>query len=281
MALQLQGGNLDLVRTPAVDDFIQLKDDPRFQGLTHPNPGTILEIGMNAGHPPFDDKRVRQAMNYAMNRARYAETAFKGTAQPLSLPWMPSAPAYDAARSTYFAHDLDRAQALLKEAAVSGFATDIIISNAQPALNIFAQILQTDLASIGVTLNIKNVDQAVWADLLVNKKPEYTGFWGGNDSLTNEHPAGIFTSPGWRTVNNHSNFQSDDWNQIVSTVSSETDPTKQKAAFTSMNDYLLDQCFTLAATTNPITFLASAKVRGVGYLMHLGGLSLTDAWLDA
>ncbi len=281
MALQLEGGNLDLVRTPAVDDFVRLKGDTRFQGLTHPNPGTILEIGMNAGHPPFDDKRVRQAMNYAMNRARFADTAFKGTAQPLSLPWMPSAPAYDAARSTYFSYDLDKAQSLLTDAGVSGFATDIIISNAQPALSLFSQILQTDLASIGITMNITNVDQAVWGDLLVNKRAEYTGFWGGNDSLTNEHPAGIFTSPGWRTVNNHSNFQSDDWNQIVATVSSETDPTKQKAAFASMNDFLLDQCFTLAATTNPITFVATQRLHDVGYLMHLGALSFTDAWLDS
>jgi ABC-type transport system substrate-binding protein len=235
---------------------------------------------MNAGHPPFDDKRVRQAMNYAMNRQRFAETIFKGTSQPISLPWMPGAPAYDPARSTFFGFDLDRAKSLLTAAGVTSLDTDIIISNAQPALYLFTQIFQADLASIGVKLTIKNVEQPVWGDLLVNKKPDYIGLWGGNDSLTNAHPAGIFTSPGWRLANNHSNFQSEDWNRIVATVSSETDPPKQQAAFTSMNDFLLEQCFTMAVVSNPITLLTTQKLHGVGYLMHLGALSFTDAWLD-
>ncbi|MBV9325291.1 MAG: ABC transporter substrate-binding protein [Chloroflexi bacterium] len=281
MALQLVGGNLDSLRTPAIDDYVKLRADPNYVGLAHPNPGTILEIGMNAKRTPLDDKRVRQAMNYAMNRERFAETAFKGVAQPLSLPWMPGAPAFDQARSNFFSYDLDKARALLKDAGVTNLEMNAVISTAQPALNLYMQILQTDLASIGVTVSVKSVEQAVWSDLLVNKKPEHDGFWGGNDSLTNVHPAGIFTSPGWRTVNNHSNFESDAWNQIVTTVSTETDPTKQKAAFAAMNDFLLDQAFTTAMSTNPITILTSNKVHDIGYLMHLGGISFTDTWLEA
>jgi len=281
MALQLVGGNLDSLRTPAIDDYVKLKADPNYVGLAHPNPGTILEIGMNAKRKPFDDKRVRQAMNYAMNRQRFADTAFNGIAQPISLPWMPGAPAFDQARSGFFTYDLDKARALLKEAGVTNLEMNAVISTAQPALQLYMQVLQTDLASIGVKLTIKSVEQAVWADLLTNKKPEHDGFWGGNDSLTNVHPAGIFTSPGWRTANNHSNFESDEWSKLVATVSTETDPARQKAAFNAMNDFLLDQAFTTAATTNPISILTSKKVHDIGYLMHLGGMSFTNAWIEA
>jgi peptide/nickel transport system substrate-binding protein len=283
MQLQLEGGTLDAVKTPLIDDFARLKNDPNYVGAVAPNSGTFFEIGMNTKTPPLDDKRVRQALNYAFDRQRFVDAILKGQASPINLPWSASSPAFDPSKNTTYPYDLDKARALLKDAGVSGFETDIlVIGIAQPQLLAFTQILQGSLGSLGIKLNIKNMEQAAWLDVVINKKPEYTGFWGSSDTFANVSPGSLFSlSPGWRIANNHSNFANDTYAGLIATVSSETDPTKQKAAFAAINDYMLDQSFTLPISTNPITLLTTPKVHGIDFLMHIGALGFTNTWLDA
>jgi peptide/nickel transport system substrate-binding protein len=283
MILQLEGGSLDSVKVPLIDDFARLKSDPNYVAQIAPNSGTFFEIGINTKTPPFDDKRVRQAMNYALDRARFTETIFKGVAAPIDLAWSQSSPAFDASKNNVYPYDLDKARALLKEAGVSNVETDIlVIGIAQPQLLQFTQIYQASLADIGVKLNIKNMEQAAWLDVVINKKPEYTGFWGSSDTFANVSPGSLFSlSPGWRLANNHSNFTSDMYTTLVNTVSSETDAAKQKAAFASINDFMLDQSFTMPISTNPITLLTTQKVHDIDFLMHIGALGFTNTWMDA
>jgi peptide/nickel transport system substrate-binding protein len=282
MILQLEGGTLDSVKVPLIDDFARLKSDSNYVAQIAPNSGTFFEIGINTRTPPFDDKRVRQAMNYALDRKRFTETIFKGVAAPIDLAWSQSSPAFDASKNTIYPYDLDKARALLKEAGVSSAETDIlVIGIAQPQLLQFTQIYQASLAEIGVKLNIKNMEQAAWLDVVINKKPEYTGFWGSSDTFANVSPGSLFSlSPGWRLANNHSNFTSDMYTTLVNTVSSETDAAKQKAAFASINDFMLDQSFTMPISTNPITLLTTQKVHDIDFLMHIGALGFTNTWLD-
>jgi peptide/nickel transport system substrate-binding protein len=283
MAVQLESGGLDSAKNLAIDDFVRLKDDPNFQAHIHPNGGSFFSLGMNAGTPPLDDKRVRQAMNYAIDRNRFAQTAFRGLAAPMSLPWSQSSPAYDAVKNAAYPYDLDKARSLLREAGVSGFETDLlVIGVAMPQLVDFGQIFQASLAQLGVKLNIKNLQQSVWLDVVINKKPEYTGFWGSNDGPGNVSPGYLFSlSPGWRTVNNHSAFQSEEWTAFVDAVLSETDPTKQKALYAQVNDYILDQSFTAPISANPVTITLNKKVQGIGYFLRGGSVSFTNMWLDS
>ena len=283
MALQLEGGLLDAVKTPHIDDFARLRTNPEYVGQIAPNSGTFFEIGINTKTKPMDDKRVRQALNYALDRKRYAETIFKGAAIPIDLPWSESSPAFDASKNNVYPYDLNKARALLQEAGVSSFETDIlVIGIAQPQLLAFTEIYQASLAEIGIKLNVKNLEQAVWLDVVINKKPDYTGFWGSSDTFANVSPGSLFAlSPGWRLNNNHSNFTDDAYTELVGRVSTETDPAKQKQAFADMNAYILDQSFTMPISTNPITLLTTPKVKDIQFLMHIGALSFTNAWLDA
>jgi peptide/nickel transport system substrate-binding protein len=283
MAVQLESGGLDSAKNLALTDFVRLKSESGFQALPHPSPGAFFEIGMNTNHPPLGDKRVRQAMNYAIDRARFAQTSLNGISTPMELPWSPSSPAYDASKNATFPYDLDRARALLNGAGVAGFETDLlVIGVAMPQLVDFGQIFQASLAQLGIKLNIKNLEQSVWLDLVINKKPDYTGFWGSNDGPGNLSPGYLFSgSPGWRTVNNHSAFQSDEWTSLVSAVLAETDAERRRQLYNQVNDYVLDQSFTVPIATNPITITLSDKVHGIDYWLHGGAVSFTGVWLDA
>jgi peptide/nickel transport system substrate-binding protein len=282
MSVQLESGSLDSAKNLAINDFVRLQPNTSYQALSHPSPGAFFEIGLNTAHPPLDDKRVRQALNFAIDRQRFAQTSLSGIGVPLNLPWSESSPAYDAAKNRTYVYDLDRSRSLLKEAGASGFSTDIlVIGVAMPQLVDFGQIFQASLAQLGITLNIKNLEQSVWLDVVINKKPDYTGFWGSNDGPGNLSPGYLFAlSPGWRTVNNHSAFQTDAWTALVKSTLAETDAARQKQLYSQVNDYMLDQSFTVPISTNPITIVLAQKVHGIEYWQHGGAVSFTNVWMD-
>jgi peptide/nickel transport system substrate-binding protein len=281
MAVQLEGGALDVIKIPNVDDYVRLKSDPSYQAIIHPASGTFYQIGFNCARPPFDDKRVRQAFNYAMDRKRFADTVMKGTATPINLPWTATSPAYDASKNSVYTYDLDKARALLKEAGVANLETGILVNGiGAPQMLSFSQIFQDSLAQIGVTLKLQNVEPAIWVDTLINKKPDYTGMWAGTDQIAQLHPSTLFQlSPGWRLQNNHSAFTHDTWTSLVNSALQETDPARQKQVYNQLNDFILDQSFSVPITTYPITVLMTAKVQNVVYQLHNSGLSFSDTWL--
>ncbi|RMG92640.1 MAG: peptide ABC transporter substrate-binding protein [Chloroflexi bacterium] len=72
-------------------------------------------IGLNNRIPPFDDVRVRQAFNYALDKERLIETFDNGNALPARGPLPPGMPGYTGAHPGY-PFDPERARALLAEA---------------------------------------------------------------------------------------------------------------------------------------------------------------------
>jgi peptide/nickel transport system substrate-binding protein len=224
---------------------------------------------------------VRQAFNYAMDRKRFTDTIMRGAATPIDLPWSASSPAYDASKNGMYTYDLDKAKSLLAQANVSGLETGVLVNGiGAPQTLSFSQIYQDSLAQIGVKLNIQNVEPAVWVDTLINKKPDYTGLWAGSDQIAQLSPSTLFQlSPGWRLENNHSNFVDQMWTDLVNASLSEVDPAKQKDLYGRLNDYILDQSFTVAFATYPYTILMHSNVKGTTYLLHNGGLNFTETSL--
>ena len=277
--LQLEAGALDLIRNPLVDDTARLEQDAKFTKVLHPNPGTFFEYGLDCSKPPLDNKIVRQALNYALNRQRLVDL-YKGNVTVGALPWGPSSPAYDEAKNKAFAFDLDKAKSLLQQAGVSNLELEnIIIKGSYPVQETFLQIYQADLASIGVKMTPKLVDAATWLDQANNVK--YTGMWASGDNYANLNPGSLFAvSPGWRVYPNNDGFKDPRWEELVNAANSEADPAKQKQLFADINDYVLDQCFTYAVSNNPVWWITSSKFHGLTPTLHQGFL-WTDAYFDA
>ncbi len=82
-------------------------------------------IGLNNAIPPFDDVRVRQAFNYALDKELLIEVFYGGNALPAHGSLPPGMPGYNADLAGY-PFDLERARALLAEAGYpdgNGFPT--------------------------------------------------------------------------------------------------------------------------------------------------------------
>ncbi len=114
-------------------------------------------VGVNTSRPPFDDARVRQAVNYALDRQQIIAAALFGAGVP-GGPLSPALKDWAMPVSEFacYKHDPAKAQALLKEA---GHAGPVAITiNVLPRQDIrdMAQVVQAQLNKAGFRVELKN-----------------------------------------------------------------------------------------------------------------------------
>ena len=128
-------------------------------------------VGLNSQHPPLDKAAVRQAINLAFDKASYLKAVFEDSAEAADGPYPPNTWSY-AADLPGYAHDPAKARALLAEAGLAeGFQTTIwtrpsgSLLNPNPSLG--AQLLQADLAKVGIRAEIRVIE---WGELIRRAK---------------------------------------------------------------------------------------------------------------
>ena len=277
MVSQFEAGALDMALNPPLQDAGRLKSNPQYQVVTNPNTGRYYTAGWNVASSPLDNKLVRQAMNFAMNRQRFADAVLLGLSRPATLPWIPTSPAYDAAKANYFTFDLDKAKALLAQAGVGPFSVEYLISPNFPELSTFGQIYQADLATIGVTLSIKQTVSAAFFNAINNRT--YPGMFAITSARANLAPGiTILSTQGFNPDVNNEGFSSDAYSALASAISMETDAQKQRQLYAELNDLLLDEAFAVALAFASPRMLLKSNVQGVDYTMH-EGFQWTNVWL--
>jgi peptide/nickel transport system substrate-binding protein len=269
MLVQLESGALDVAKGPAANDFARYRGDPDYQAIIHPVSGNFFLFGLNLSIPPLDNKQVRQALNYALDRQRFNDTFMYGTGTAESLPWPPSSPAFEASKQNFYTFDLDRAASLLNQAGVSSLELDCNVLNAWPQLVSFAPVYQADLAKLGVTLNIRALELATWVDEAVNRK--YKGMYLSNSTFAQLEPSSTLSNGRATDPNsNNSLFQSDMYSQLIASASAEPDAAKRQALYSQLNDILLDESFIMVLAAAPPTLVARANVMGIEPSAHDG-----------
>ncbi|MBY5591059.1 ABC transporter substrate-binding protein [Rhizobium leguminosarum] len=158
--LRLQKGEVDIAGDgipPA--KFLEIKNSA--DGAQMIVDGEQLHTGyitLNTKVKPFDNVKVRQALNMAINKERITRI-LNGRATPANQPLPPLMPGYEKSFTGY-AYDVAKAKALLAEAGYpDGFETVLYSTNTDPQPRI-AQAIQQDLAAIGVKAEVRALAQA-------------------------------------------------------------------------------------------------------------------------
>jgi peptide/nickel transport system substrate-binding protein len=269
-SVQLEAGALDLVFDPPAPDVTRWTGDSRFPVYTNDKSGITGIMNINTTVPPTNNKLFRQAIHYAIDRNRYVSTILRNRGQARSLPWTNASPAYDAAKNQHFSFDLDKAKSLITASGVStSDPIDFVFLSTEPPVGAgaLAQILQNDLKSIGVTINLRNIEFAALADTMNNLK--YTIAYDAVFRYGEFEPStGMTTSAQYNYEKNFAGFKDDQYTQLITSLQVEPDAAKRQALYAQLNDYLLDQCFSMPLATNPPVIATSSKVHDVGWNAH-------------
>lgn len=262
MVSQFEAGVLNAMFNPLLIDTVRLQKNTQYQVVANAVPSSDVVIAMNTSNQPLDNKQVRQALNHALNRQRFTQTVMQGMTQPISLPWPPQSPAYDAAKNQTYSFNLDKAKSLLASAGVSNLQLDFLYSSISPELANMAQMYQADLASIGVQLALKPLESAVFNDLTNTRK--YTGLAASNAGFVQLEPSSLAALSVWfKPGTNNEAFASEQYAQLVNTASVEPDPSKRLQLYGQLNDLLLDESFVIIPSHLTQLVVTTSNMRGL------------------
>jgi peptide/nickel transport system substrate-binding protein len=155
----VQSGQADIVLSSGDNRQLQSKIDAhRLKLRALPTTMTIAGMFMNQTVQPFDDKRVRQAVNYAIDRTSIVK-AFAPTTSPRVQPFPKVLGGFDPALENTYPYDPGKAKALLAEAGYPhGLdAGEFLVTNMAQFPNL-AQAVQANLADIGMKIRLKPYD---------------------------------------------------------------------------------------------------------------------------
>ncbi len=166
---KLKAGECHVMPYPNPADVAAMQADP--------NINVMEQEGLNVGYlafnverKPFDDKRVRQALNLAINKQAIIDAVFQGAGKIAKNPIPPTIWSYNEATKDY-PYDPAKAKELLAAAGAEGLKTNIWAMPVQrpynPNARRMAEIIQADWAKVGVEAEIVSFE---WGEYLKRSK---------------------------------------------------------------------------------------------------------------
>jgi peptide/nickel transport system substrate-binding protein len=157
----IKTGEIDLTMDVPPDALDDLRRDSNVV-VAESNSSAVWYVTLNTRHPILKDRRVRQALNYAVNKDAIIRDILRGTAIVARSPMSPVyGPYYEEAVARY-PYDLEKARALLKDAGyANGFELTFLVPESGSGMQSpveMATVIQANLTQIGVRAKIQTME---------------------------------------------------------------------------------------------------------------------------
>ncbi|WP_416897633.1 MAG: ABC transporter substrate-binding protein [Minwuia sp.] len=203
---------------PAPEVLEQFKADPRFNVVVGTTEGEVI-LALNNARAPFNDIRVRRAINHALDRQAIIDGAYYGYGQPIGSFFPPHHKSYVDLTGEY-PHDAAKAKALLAEAGVTNLSVTLRTPHF-PYARRSAEIVQSQLGEAGIDVKIEQVEWGFWIGE-VYKKLNYDMTIIAH---TSPNDLGNFA----RGPEYFYGYDNPEFNALWEKISTETDPAKLDA----------------------------------------------------
>lgn len=166
---KLKAGECQVMPYPNPADLKAMANDPDIN-LMQQEGLNVGYLAFNTEKKPFDDKRVRQALNMAVNKDAIIDVVFQGAGKKAKNPIPPTIWSYNDDVKDY-PYDPEKAKNLLAEAGVTNLKTNIWAMPVQrpynPNARRMAELIQADWAKVGVDAEIVTYE---WGEYLKRSK---------------------------------------------------------------------------------------------------------------
>lgn len=234
-----------------------LESNPSTGAQVNPSDAAFyVNLNMSLKDPPFNDLRVRQALNHAFDRESVAKSIFGEGSQPKWQIFPPGAPGHDPELDGFYEYDPAKAKQLLKDAGWGdGFKMTMMAFGQGPSAR-SAEVLKANLADVGVDVSIvtgSNMTQ----DYHIDKKTDA----GQNWWLPRTDPTMTFlTLYGPVGILNTSGYENKELNALVETAQGETDPAKVDEALKKASRIVVEEALEVGVAYTPSLWGYNARI---------------------
>jgi len=189
-------------------------------------------------NPALKDVRVRQAINYAFDKAALLKAYGKGYGTVTSQIFPPTSPAYDSGLDSKYPHDLAKAKSLLAEAGYANGFTLAMPSTTRAGTALYPLITQS-LKDVGITVQLTDAGTNFIPDILA---PKYPASWLALQMDPTD----------WQIINfelspaatfNPFKYSDPKVNDLIDRYLKATDESAATAAVKELNTYVVDQAW--------------------------------------
>jgi peptide/nickel transport system substrate-binding protein len=224
LLLALQGGSVDA--GSITGSLLEQLNPGAFTFAPDPS-NSVQLLALNNAVRPLDDLRVRQALNYAVDRQEIIDAAFYGHGEPSRSALIPGLSRYyEASLKNPYPPDIAKAKSLLAAAGYGqGFPLEITVPSNYTMHIDTAQVIVNQLAKIGVAATIKLVDWPTWLSAVYQGR-QYEATIISVDAPTIS-PRGFLARYHSANRSNFVNFKSPAYDKVYDAALTETDEQKR------------------------------------------------------
>lgn len=242
---KVKANECQIALSPKPSDVLQAKDDKSLAVVQTPAFMTAF-VALNTQHKPLDDERVRQAINMAFDRATYLKVVFDNTAAPAVNPYPTNTWSYDKAIASY-PYDPAKAKTLLAQAGYpNGFSTTIWLRPQGSVLNpkpkAGAELLQADLAKIGVKAEVKVIE---WGELIKQAKQGQHDMlfmgWAGDNGDPDNYLTPLFSCNGVKSGINFARYCDPKLDKLIADGRATADQTARSKDYEAAQKIIHDE----------------------------------------
>jgi glutathione transport system substrate-binding protein len=208
----------------------------------------VRYMAMNTMKKPFDDVRVRQAINYAINKEAYVKVVMNGYATVLDSIIAPNTQFYS--QQTPYEFNLEKAKELLKDAGYEdGFKATIWGSNSSTTIK-GMEFLQQQLSQIGVELEVLPMESGTMSEKIWSvqnpEDAEIELYYGGWSPSTGDADWGIRPLLGGMenappNSYNVGYYDNEEANSLIADGLATADPEKRKEAYDKVQKLMWEE----------------------------------------
>jgi len=282
-----QAGLVAALRTKAADMAL-IEDAQTAQSLRQEN-GITLDarpspnynlLFINTARKPFDNVKVRQAISYAIDRQQIIDTVALGEGEATG-PIAPALTQYAIPVSQYpsYTRDVAKAKQLLQEANVGPIEFTMLTETTEPTYaKDIAQIVQQQLADVGIKMNIELLEFAQWVQRWLKADFDMAPGLNGGNADPDYYIFRYFTTDG--NLNFVTSYQNQTVSDAIKQARTTTDVARRKQLYQTAQTQLVDDA-PFIWTYVPRDYVAFLNTTKDFVHIPTGNISyLRQTWLD-
>jgi ABC-type transport system substrate-binding protein len=169
-------GNLDVITIPA-SEYPRYRDDPAKQSFISSLKGiNTYYLGLNCSKPPFNNLRLRRAINYAIDREKILETIYEGRGRLANGPVPDNLRKWK--REPDYEYNPEEAREIIKREGQEGITISFYITADQEVIDI-ADVIQSYIKAVGINVKIKQLEWSAYKEAVNKGEPNmfYLSWW--------------------------------------------------------------------------------------------------------
>lgn len=267
----LQTGEADFIYPVPSMQIETLQNDKNVKILK--NESIIVRyISMNVNKKPFDDVRVRQALNYALDKNAFSQVVFNGHTSQLNSVIAPNTQFYAEQKS--YDYNIEKAKQLLAEAGYpNGFSTKIWSNNSSASVKA-DEFIQQQLAKVGITVEVVPMEAATLSEKVYNAPAGSGGevelYYGGWSPSTGDADWGIrpllATESAPPASYNTAYYSNPEVDQLIQDALHTSDPAARAEAYAKIQEIIWNDAPWVFLSVDANMAAAGSSITGIQLL---------------